>query len=42
MDYAAVSKAVERFEKKIEEDRMVLEMGETIAKVLKEKRNVQC
>ncbi len=42
MDYAAVSKAVGRFEKKIEEDRTVSEMGETIAKTLEEKRNVQC
>ncbi len=40
MDYAAVSKAVGRFEKKIEEDRIVSEMSETIAKALKKKRNV--
>ncbi|NOZ83726.1 MAG: hypothetical protein GXP60_02780 [Epsilonproteobacteria bacterium] len=37
MYYAAVSKAVGRFEKKIEEDRTVSEMDETIAKALKKR-----
>ncbi len=40
MNHAAVSKAVGRFKKKIEEDRIVSEMGKTIVKALEEKRNV--
>ncbi len=38
--YKSNRKAVGRFEKKIEKNRIVSEMSETITKALKEKRNV--